>query len=233
MKIKALILALMMLVIILSANAQSSFILNFPSTIDTTTANGQTIAIKGTISNLLCCAVSIKMSVISQSLPYDWSLKLCLPSGCSSTTNTTFTLSPIQTDSVGVEFNTGIHNMANGTATIRFAKASDTTDFTDISFTLIYKPLVISGIEESSTENRLLLQNFPNPFSTSTTIKYNLDNSNGKLVVTDVQGKNVGEYKLNNSSGEVTITENLISGIYFYSLYSNDKMISKDKMIVQ
>lgn len=215
------------------ANAQSSFSVSFPSTVDTTTGNGQIIAIMGTATNPSCCSsVTINMTVISQSLPYDWSLRLCTPSGCTSSTTTTFTLSPLQTDSVGVEFNTGIHDMANGSATIRFANANDTSDYVDQTFTLIYKP-VTTSIEEIATQTEYLSQNYPNPFSHYTFIDYKLDESGALLVINNLAGKKIKEYPLTEKEGTIRIMENLQQGIYFYSIYRREKLLQTRKFIVQ
>lgn len=214
-------------------SAQTSFSVSFPSTVDTTTETGQIIAIMGTATNPSCCSVvTIKMTIVSQSLPYDWSLNLCTPSGCNSVSTATFTIAPSQTDSVGVEFNTGIHNMANGSATIRFANASDTTDYTDVTFTLIYKPL-IAGIEEAGTTNGFLSQNYPNPFRYSTSIDYNLDAQGATLVITDITGKTITSHALTEKEGTLIFKSMLQKGTYFYSVYQEGKLLQTRKFIVQ
>lgn len=214
-------------------SAQVTFSVSFPSTVDTTTGNGQTIAIMGTATNPSCCAsVSIKMTVISQSLPYDWTLRLCTPSGCTSSTTTTFTLAPSQTDSVGVEFNTGIHDMANGSATVRFANANDTTDYFDQTFTLIYKPPVTTGIGEINIQSGFLSQNYPNPFGSNTVISYRVPNTNATIIVVDVAGRKVKEYQLTEKEGIINVNQLLKSGTYFYSLYQNEKLLETKKMMV-
>jgi len=173
------------------------------------------------------------MTVISQSLPYDWSLRLCTPSSCTFSTATTFLLAPLQTDSIGVEFNTGIHDMANGSATIRFANANDTSDYVDQTFTLIYKPPTTTGIEEITAPTEYLSQNYPNPFSQNTTINYKLQTIGGILIVSDIYGKKIKEYFLTEKEGKIIVNENLSSGIYFYSLIHQNKIIETRKFIVQ
>jgi hypothetical protein len=155
---------------------------------------------------------------------------MCNPNGCFpyTTTSNAFIIPPSSSVTAKFEIHAG-SNTGNADVRVKFldvANSSNGTTFHIVGSTS-------TGIASVENSNSSLLQNFPNPFSTSTTIKYNLDNSNGKLLITDVQGKTISEYTLNNTSGEVIITENLKSGIYFYSLYSNNKMISKNKMIVQ
>lgn len=92
----------------------------------------------------------------------------------------------------------------------------------------------VDDIENLSTpENFELLQNYPNPFNPSTQITYNLKsaadvqltvyNSLGQKVKTLVNenvaaGAHTVEWNGTNMAGE-----NVVSGIYFYTLKANDK----------
>ena len=133
---------------------------------------------------------------------------------------------------MGVEFNTGIHDMANGSATIRFANNNDTTDYIDRLFTLIYKPPTTTGIEETTTETGFLSQNYPNPFNNSTAINYKLDGSGTTIAITDLSGKKIKEYSLTGKEGTITIKEALKPGTYFYSLHQEEKLLEIKKMVV-
>jgi len=157
---------------------------------------------------------------------------MCNPNGCfpTTTTSNTFIIAPASTVTAKFEIHAG-SNAGSGTVSARFEDAAAPTT-NGKTFTIVANPS-LTGIASVENSNLSLSQNFPNPFSTSTTIKYHLDNSNGKLVITDVQGKTISEYKLNNIAGEIILNEQLHSGTYFYSLYSNDKIIATNKMVVQ
>jgi hypothetical protein len=166
--------------------------------------------------------------------PLGWNVLLCTNVGCNPYVPASGSLGTIASgDSAYFDLSTGFVGIS-GTGEIKFRVYETGNPSNADTLTYRYHATLTAGISDNNfQENFHLSQNFPNPFSTSTTIKYNLDNPNGKLVITDVQGKNVGEYKLTDNSGEVIIAENLMPGVYFYSLYSNDTMISKKKMIVQ
>jgi len=82
-----------------------------------------------------------------------------------------------------------------------------------------------------------LFQNYPNPFNSLTVIKYSLNvNSLITLKIYDISGKEIrtliNERK---PQGNYTIKFNgssLSSGIYFYSLFSDNKLIETKKLII-
>lgn len=98
----------------------------------------------------------------------------------------------------------------------------------------------INKISDKIPGNIDLFQNYPNPFNPRTKIRYNVSvssnvtiniyNINGQLMHTLVNGNhNPGEYEadfdFNNTAG------NFSSGVYFYSLVSDNKTITR-KMIL-
>lgn len=112
---------------------------------------------------------------------------------------------------------------------------------------VILKYNVITGMNTSVNSAELsndyeLLQNYPNPFNPETEISYNLKkagiasvkifDSNGKEIQSLVnefqsEGMHKVNFGLNKLSG---ITP--ASGIYFYSLFINSKLISSRKMVM-
>jgi photosystem II stability/assembly factor-like uncharacterized protein len=92
--------------------------------------------------------------------------------------------------------------------------------------------------ETSVPENYSLKQNYPNPFNPVTTIEFSLPSSGivslkiydiaGREYSTEISGMNlnVGNYKMNFNGS------NLSSGVYFYSLVVNGKVINTKKMIL-
>lgn len=75
---------------------------------------------------------------------------------------------------------------------------------------------------------------FPNPATTSTTIKYDFPiASKAKLRVYNCMGGLVKEVRVEDESGKINInTEEFSDGIYFYSLMVNDKIVATKKLIV-
>ena len=94
------------------------------------------------------------------------------------------------------------------------------------------QPLSISKISSNQFE---VEGNFPNPFSTSTEIRYSSRTSKAmRFEVRNMVGKLVVEQTLQANSGLNTITlksEKLIPGIYFYSLSDGNQTITK-RMVV-
>jgi hypothetical protein len=83
----------------------------------------------------------------------------------------------------------------------------------------------------------LLKQNLPNPFDKSSVIAYNLPSNTHKaiLTITDAQGKVLKNVALNNSKGPGQAIINagtLSSGVYYYSLIVNGKLIDTKSMVL-
>jgi hypothetical protein len=79
------------------------------------------------------------------------------------------------------------------------------------------------------------LMAMPNPSVNSTVITYRLKEikSNVKLVVTNPYGKLIRAISLNSTQGSVTVnTEDLIPGIYYYSIISDNYKSPVQKLVV-
>jgi hypothetical protein len=90
----------------------------------------------------------------------------------------------------------------------------------------------ITGIDEYE-----LYQNYPNPFNPETTIKYSVTHdADVKITVFDIAGKEVVslvENKQGRGSHTVNFNaEKLTSGIYFYKLNVDDKVVASKSMIL-
>ncbi|MEP6466058.1 MAG: tail fiber domain-containing protein [Parafilimonas sp.] len=80
-----------------------------------------------------------------------------------------------------------------------------------------------------------LLQNVPNPFTSSTTISYSIPQkySSAKIVVTDKNGAALKQFSLSAGNGSVTINAStLSSGVYQYALFVDGRMIDSKQMIL-
>ena len=108
----------------------------------------------------------------------------------------------------------------------------------------VYPEVIWSGSSSSSYRKRrnevafsngqLLLRNYPNPFNNETTIEVQVDDRlmEPKLVIYDLVGNVISELKLYSGFNSLNISDKDIkSGVYFYSLVSQDKRIATEKMI--
>ena len=105
---------------------------------------------------------------------------------------------------------------------------------------ILLKYSISSGIvnpNQNIVEGYKLYQNYPNPFNSSTNISYSLRvkslimlkiyDISGKEITTLVNGyKPAGEHKI------LFDAVNLSSGIYFYSMFSDNKLIDTKKLII-
>ena len=102
----------------------------------------------------------------------------------------------------------------------------------------IYGNVTSAENEELVIQNFSLEQNFPNPFNPATTINYNLDiNSFVNLGIYNIIGEKVetlvnefqksGNHKINFNAS------NLPSGIYFYKLVSNKRVLVKKMSLIK
>jgi len=86
-----------------------------------------------------------------------------------------------------------------------------------------------------TAEEKPLIQNTPNPFTSSTTIKYFLPSSFQSAIMTvkNVNGKVVKNYNLTGQNGNVVLDGGeLAAGVYFYSLVVDGKTIDTKKMVL-
>lgn len=98
-------------------------------------------------------------------------------------------------------------------------------------------PIGVKKISNSVPNKSALEQNYPNPFNPVTNIRFQIEGTGYvKLIVYDIQGREIMKFfdeKLNNGVYSVDFSGNdLSSGIYFYSLIIDDKIIDTKKMVL-
>ncbi|MDT3695438.1 MAG: T9SS type A sorting domain-containing protein [Ignavibacterium sp.] len=111
---------------------------------------------------------------------------------------------------------------------LEFGEATDIKDFENLKQVI---------------ETFSVLQNYPNPFNPSTTITYLIPNtSNVKVCIYDINGQLVkdllnetqhkGEYKITwNGTNDKNIS--VVSGVYIYTVSSNEQIISKQMILLK
>jgi hypothetical protein len=125
-------------------------------------------------------------------------------------------------------------NKLNGWATSTYGGIHTTTGGGDTFYTSIKQ--VSSNVPNVFK----LFQNYPNPFNPKTNIKYQITNNkeqiiNVKLIIYDITGKEI--IKLVDKEQRAGIYEvsfdgsKYSSGIYFYSLFINNKLIETKRMV--
>ena len=81
-------------------------------------------------------------------------------------------------------------------------------------------------------QNNNLFSIFPNPFSSTTTLRTDKNFKDATLIVYNLFGQEVKEMK-NISGQSITLQrDNLPSGLYFIRLMQDNKIIATDKLVV-
>ena len=87
------------------------------------------------------------------------------------------------------------------------------------------------GVQE--LEPNLTLNLFPNPFSTSSTLRLSTTIQNGKLSIYDVLGKEVKQIKNLNGKEIIIQKENLKTGMYFFRIEDKNGIVGNGKMVIE
>ena len=92
-------------------------------------------------------------------------------------------------------------------------------------------------LEGTGTENALLAQNIPNPFTTKTRIEYFIptNSRNARMSFRDMTGKEIKRVELTNDGiGAIELSaKDLAAGIYSYVLYVNGSIVASKKMVLK
>jgi len=95
----------------------------------------------------------------------------------------------------------------------------------------------VTGLPELPADGASLQQNIPNPFNQSTVIRYILPQTynSAQIVMTNAAGRIVRQIPVSGSgeAGSITIEAgSLTAGIYYYSLYADNRLIDTKKMLL-
>lgn len=128
--------------------------------------------------------------------------------------------------------------LRNGTTWISTNDSTGNSYQMDIAYAVF--PVVSFTVGMDEKENNMglkLFQNYPNPFSNTTEITYELNkpSKNVSLEITDIVGRKIMEFKQReqlNGVHSVSVNAGKLSkGIYFYTLKTGDAILTK-RMII-
>ncbi len=240
MKTKITIFTLLMLTGIFSAKAQGgswncgSFLVTCNDTIvddcylNIVCSGNVSITNLDSVNSLTCLQT---LNTITNS-PNGWTYNLCNPNGCLplGQYTSTFVIPPLATR--GGDFQAHINgNYGNPILKVSFKDNNNIAIGTTFHIQL---GTGTTSIDEQSTTENNLSQNFPNPFSGTSVMNYNLPSGKGSLVITDILGRVMRETILNATAGNITVGEGLSSGIFFCTLTDeNGNPLAVRKIIVQ
>lgn len=121
---------------------------------------------------------------------------------------------------------------------------SDVTNYDFLALSKLYDPYVGTSIPETIIQSNInnLFNNHPNPFNPTTTISYNLTNKihNPKIEIYNLKGQKVKSYSLKAKKGKNSVDwsgkdkygKAVSSGVYFYRLLNNNRIIQTKKMVL-
>ena len=147
------------------------------------------------------------------------------------TSGTPITMATGQSDSLLCDYN--VYGQA-GISHIRYLFWDVTTpsDSMSVMITWVVNP---SGVQENTTELATISEAYPNPASFMSAFSFKLNNSSKKATVKiyDVLGNTINEMNVSGKDGVVMIpVSEMQSGVYFYEIISDNKIISSGKLIV-
>lgn len=98
--------------------------------------------------------------------------------------------------------------------------------------------LDVPGVRSEAVEKAILYQNIPNPFNSTSVIKYYIPSfaKSANLVISNNKGQIIANNKLSENGdygSEHINADGLAPGVYYYTLYVNQNLIDTKKMIVQ
>lgn len=119
-----------------------------------------------------------------------------------------------------------------GTSTIRYVWW-DQANSNDSVWVTVNFNIGSAGINDNKPSGNLT-NAYPNPANSTSNISYTLTNTNSGIIrVSNILGETVKEISITGSKGLTSLNvADLNSGIYFYSLITNDKVLATKKIIV-
>ena len=194
--------------------------------------NNSTITFTANCGNYNCGAsMNMRQEIVSYDLPEGWSLNIFTPSQSLDTgvMSTEYYMPILNRVDVGFEVHTNEVD-GIGYVSVKFTNLKNPQDCEIFTLKARAPGGTLGGIE-LSYEQTPLLQNAPNPFFSSTAVHYSLNESEGRLLITDLSGRVVEDHYLNSVQSEIEVGMNLNPGTYFYTLYDGNQAVATERMI--
>ncbi|HSH66303.1 MAG TPA: T9SS type A sorting domain-containing protein [Bacteroidia bacterium] len=117
---------------------------------------------------------------------------------------------------------------------IVYYRIYDTEINTADTATITIKYTCSTGINDHFNTPVYLSDAYPNPANSSFSLTYHLNTfSNAQLILNDMVGKKVNEINLTGMQGTLKVqTDQLVAGVYFYSLVMNNHVVLTKKIII-
>lgn len=179
--------------------------------------------------------LSLSFQTIENTMdPLGWNVLLCTNIGCTPNVPLSGSLGTIANgDSAYFHLTTGFVGIA-GTGKIKFKVYETGNSSNADTITFRYTANTELSITETFLSKMILSQNFPNPFTETSTIIYNLPTNKGSFQIFDATGKQIYSEILYNTHGSITIGEGLSKGILMATLKDvNGKILAIRKIIFQ
>lgn len=123
--------------------------------------------------------------------------------------------------------------MTNGGTEGLFAmKIFNTADEED--FVITYIKVVVNDVSVESVNDEFVFDAFPNPASQHVNIQFDLNGSNGNVVIYDVLGHCVKVVEVSKGNNNVVVNvSDLPSGVYMYGIVDGRRSSNMKKLIIQ
>lgn len=204
----------------------------------------QVVQLRAIVSNNSSSNLHFKFARIVNNLPAAWQTQMCYDLCYAPFIDTIslpgdppYNIAPNHTDTLFyIDFTCDGEGL--GTAVVRMYNTDDPSQFVQDTFRVQVGSVGVNIIS-SIAETYSLSQNYPNPFNPATNINFSIAKSgNVNLKVYDILGNEVANL-LNNeklSSGKYNVNfnaSNLSSGIYYYSLRTDNFTDTKKMLLVK
>jgi hypothetical protein len=150
--------------------------------------------------------------------------------------DTSLTADNLQPNQTYTNFHGYVNSMSTAgdiSITYYFYDSLNVTDKVDV--TIVYHLGAVGIGDIAPTGENKLLPAAPNPANSFTNLSYSLRSNvqSGRIVVYNMVGSLIKEIKLDDKQGTVRLNlANMNTGVYFYSLVADDKVITTRKLVV-
>ncbi len=173
--------------------------------------------------------IILKWKKVSESVPTLWEANVCDNAFCNTSLVDSGTMNPVMPKEYGLLLLHITPHTNYGTAIVRYAVWDIANPTLKDTLTYILNVNATTGI--AATENKNAFSIFPNPVKDNINIISKLP-TGFQFLITDVSGKEIEKGVSKTNSISVS-TENLSNGIYNISIFTENKIITTKKFLIQ